>query len=411
MIERIASRYVYRKCRKALDDVRRSASPPTPPPGENPLQVYLHVPFCEELCGFCAFNRQRFEKALAQRYFAALRKEIAMYRDKGCTFDRVYVGGGTPTVLPEELASTIALIRSQSLPFVISVETHPDHLNEHVCTLLEESRVNRLSIGVQSFQEGVLSTLARHKKRIDGDQTRERLTRSIARFKTVNVDMIFGVPGQTLAQVNEDIRAIKELLPHQVTFYPLMTPVFRPNVPSRELYARIVDGLSDVYRFSSGWSFSLNGTNPPEEYIAGCGDFVGLGAGSFGFVDGAFYANSFSVPEYVRLIEERKFPVLARKRFRPAERMRYHLLMGLYAGRIDLKDAIRKFGFFAFLQLWKELLVVAGAGGISLTGRSFAHTQRSRFLSARMMKAFMSAVSEFREICRALSIPVEGSYR
>jgi len=407
LLERIISRYVRGKSLEALDGVRKSANPPGPPRNGKPLQAYLHVPFCEELCGYCTFYRERFEKALAHRYFAALREEIAMYRERGYTFDRIYFGGGTPTVLPEELVRTIALVRSLWNPAVISVETHPDHLTEPLYALLEEEGVNRLSVGVQSFQEVVLRGLARN-QHIGGDETRERLTRSIARFKTVNVDMIFSVFGQTTAMLKKDILAIRELLPDQVTFYPLMAPASdsRPDVPPRKFYDLIVDGLSDLYRISSGWSFSLNGKSHIDEYITECEDYSGLGAGSFGYVGGVFYANTFSISEYIRQIGERQFPVIVRKRFLRTERMRYHFLTRLFGGHVDPKEAVRKFGYLPLLKLWKELLMMAAAGGMRPTGRL---TKRGRFLSMLMMKEFMSAVSEFRESCRAISIANDGT--
>jgi coproporphyrinogen III oxidase-like Fe-S oxidoreductase len=403
MIERILPRYVFRKSGEALGDMEKSAAPPTPPSGGVPLQGYLHIPFCEDLCGYCTFNRQRFEKALARRYSAALRAEITLYHERGFTFDRFYIGGGTPTVLPEELRRTVALLRSLWRPVVTSVETHPDHLGEPVVALLEEAGVNRLSVGVQSFQAEVLSGLGRKRSRVDSDETCRRLARSIARFKTVNVDMIFGVPGQSAAMLRKDILAIREVLPHQVTFYPLMGEESRPDMPSWELYAQIAEGLSDLYQFSSGWSFSRKGTGILDEYIAEREDYVGMGSGSFGYVDGAFYANTFLVQEYIQHIEQGRLPVVVRKRFSRPQRLRYHLLMRLFGGRIDPAEVLGTFGFFPVLQLWRELLMMAGARGIWQEGRPFVLTERGRFLSMLMMKAFMSAVSRFRKYCRTVS--------
>ena len=221
MLERMVLRYVFDKSLGAFRGVRRSATPPLPPADRKPL-LYLHVPFCEELCGYCTFYRERFEKTLARRYFATLRDEIEMYRERGYVFANLSIGGGTPTVLPGELARTIGLVRSLWNPAVISVETHPDHLTDALVDHLQEAGVNRLSVGVQSFQEAVLRSLARHAQRIDGDESRQRLARTIGRFKTVNIDMMFDVPGQTAAALEKDIEAVKELLPDQVTFYPLM---------------------------------------------------------------------------------------------------------------------------------------------------------------------------------------------
>ena len=103
MLERMVLRHVYDKSLGAFREVKRSAVPPMPPGDGKPLLLYLHVPFCEELCGYCTFYRQRFEKEIAHRYFANLREEIEMYRQRGYSFDNLSVGGGTPTVLPEEL--------------------------------------------------------------------------------------------------------------------------------------------------------------------------------------------------------------------------------------------------------------------------------------------------------------------
>jgi hypothetical protein len=83
--------------------------------------------------------------------------------------------------------------------------------------------------------------------------------------------------------------------------------------------------------------------------------------------------------------------------------------MRLFGGHIEPAEAVRKFGFFSLLQLWKELLMMAAAGGIRPSGRSLFLSERGRFLSMLMMKEFMSAVGAFRESCRAISIANEGS--
>ena len=406
MLEVAFSRYVYKKSLEALRGMARTSDPPKPPAHGAPMLLYLHVPFCEELCGYCTFNRERFEAGLAHRYFAALREEIAIYHDKGYTFGSVYVGGGTPTVLPEELASTMALVRSLWNPKVISVETHPEHITERACSLMEEAGVNRLSIGVQSFQEPVLRSLQRKSHHITFEETCSRLRRTIASFRTVNVDMIFGVPGQTADTLRNDISAIKSLLPHQITYYPLMRDRAADShrgVPSRRFYALVVEGLSECYRLSSGWSFSLVRGNPLEEYITEGEDYAGLGSGSFGYVDGVFYANTFSIKEYVRAISERFSPIIVSRRFRPSERMRYYSLMNLFDGRLLAADAIRRFGFLPLLQLWKDCLMFAMAGGLSLGGRSLGLNETSGYRSMLMMKEFFTAIGELRKFCRSIS--------
>jgi coproporphyrinogen III oxidase-like Fe-S oxidoreductase len=368
--------------------------------------LYLHVPFCEELCGFCSFNRNRFEEGIARRYFGALRTEIAIYHSMGCKVVSLYVGGGTPTVLPGELVQTIGLVRSLWNPSVISVETHPDHLTEETCARMEEAGVNRLSVGVQSFQEPVLRALDRRNQHIGPEEIRARIGRSIQRFRTVNVDLIYGVPGQTIDSLKKDILVINGLLPHQVTFYPLMgpSPPHGPSgVPPRRSYALIRGELSDRYRPSSGWSFSLAEGGAIDEYITDSEDYAGLGAGSFGYLDGRFYANTFSITSYLRDIDARKLPIIISRPLRRGERIRYYSLMSLFNGHFDLRDVVRRFGFFPLLPLWRELVMVAAAGGIGTAAATISLTGKGRYFSMLMMRAFFSAVAEFRELCRQIS--------
>ena len=134
--------------------------PPAPAPGASYL-LYLHVPFCEELCPYCSFNRVRLEAGLAARYFEGLRAEMRAYAGLGYRFDAAYVGGGTPTVLPAELGSVLRLARELWPIRSLSVETNPNHLTPEILRLLADCGVDRLSVGVQSFDDGLLASLHR----------------------------------------------------------------------------------------------------------------------------------------------------------------------------------------------------------------------------------------------------------
>jgi coproporphyrinogen III oxidase-like Fe-S oxidoreductase len=106
-------------------------TPHLPPPGDPRSRLlYLHVPFCERLCPYCSFNRVTFTEELCRAYFRALRKELLLYREKGYDFGAIYAGGGTPTVLIDELEETIALARALFQIRELSVETNPNHLTE-----------------------------------------------------------------------------------------------------------------------------------------------------------------------------------------------------------------------------------------------------------------------------------------
>lgn len=140
-----------------------------------PRLLYLHVPFCERLCPYCSFNRFVFEEGRCREYFSALRREIRLYRDKGYRFGGVYVGGGTPTILPDELEDTLELVRRCFAIREVSVETNPNHLTPERLDHLSRMGINRLSVGVQSFDDGLLKAMDRYDKYGSGAEIIERL--------------------------------------------------------------------------------------------------------------------------------------------------------------------------------------------------------------------------------------------
>ena len=118
-----------------------------PPAAEKPRLLYLHVPFCEKLCPYCSFNRTVFDETLCREYFRALRGEIRIYKESGYDFRGVYVGGGTPTVLIDELEETLALARDSFDIREVSVETNPNHLIGENIAALRRAGVHRLRAG------------------------------------------------------------------------------------------------------------------------------------------------------------------------------------------------------------------------------------------------------------------------
>ena len=125
------------------------------------ISLYVHIPFCRSLCPFCCFNRYLFDEGKARRYFKDLTRELDMYRERGFSFSSVYFGGGTPTILMDELEEFINYLRIIFPVRELSLETTPRELSDDTIERLHRAGVNRLSVGVQSFQEPVLQTMGR----------------------------------------------------------------------------------------------------------------------------------------------------------------------------------------------------------------------------------------------------------
>ena len=188
---------------------------PGPVPGQR-YMLYMHVPFCERLCPYCSFNRFPFAEDRARPYFANMRKEMLMLKDLGYDFDSVYIGGGTPTIMLDELCETIDLARDTFSIKEVSSETNPNHLIPSYLEKLK-GRVQRLSVGVQSFDDGLL-------KQMDGcgQEILERIQEASPYFVSMNADMIFNFPAQTEDILIRDIERVIESGCSQTTFYPLM---------------------------------------------------------------------------------------------------------------------------------------------------------------------------------------------
>jgi len=377
-----------------------------------PRLLYLHVPFCEELCPYCSFNRIVFKEQPARDYFRALRKEISMYGDLGYNFNAVYVGGGTPTVLIDELSETLALVKNIFSIREVSVETNPNHLTGRNLVQLKDMGVNRLSVGVQTFDDGILRAVERFHKYGSGEEITARLKETMGYFDTLNVDMIFNFPTQTMAMLERDLDILTGLRVDQTTFYPLMVSTSTEKIMGkklgkvdydrgRDMYMRITGMLKDSYVPSTAWCFS-RGDVMIDEYVVNYDEYAGLGSGSIGYLGGSVYSNTFDIPAYIEHLNNEQFPVAARKDCGTRERLLYDFLMKLFGISLDLDELSQKHGVNAYLYLLPEITFFRMTGGLIKKGRKLVLTPKGQYYWVIMMREFFIAVNNFRDYCRAL---------
>lgn len=383
---------------------------PKPVPGRQYL-LYLHIPFCESLCPFCSFHRVQFNAKRAQPYFRALRDEITRYAALGFDFHEVYVGGGTPTVLPDELQATLELVRARFSVSDISVETNPNHLTGTVISALQAVGVTRLSVGVQSFDDNLLKRMGRYQAYGSGAQTAERLAACREDFDTLNVDLIFNLPDQTADSFQRDLEILRdEVRAPQVSFYPLMATEATRARMRREMgvsgtdnefrfYRMIPGGLGDAYHAQSAWCFS-RGIGQVDEYVVDQEDYVGAGSGSFGYLHGRLTANTFSLREYQARIAAGRLGVTSSRNFSRQDRLRYHLLMRLFGLRLDKAETRARFGDDALSSLRFEIGLLRLAGWVRDTGDELQLTDRGMYYWVVLMREFFTGVNRFREAMR-----------
>ena len=226
--------------------------------------VYLHVPFCLHRCGYCDFALVANRDHLIPQYLQALDNELQAHRrtvGDVVEVDTIFVGGGTPTHLsPDTLRTLFALIRRHFLATAnaeISVEANPDGLDDERLDVLQENGVNRLSLGVQSFDDEVLKTLERTHTGALAIETVRRCQRWIP---NVSLDLIFGVPGQTAVSWQRTLEVATSLPVRHISTYGLTfekdTPFFRreqhgqlkrtPDELERQMYLDAISHLTDA---------------------------------------------------------------------------------------------------------------------------------------------------------------------
>ena len=379
--------------------------------GAKPRLLYLHVPFCERLCPYCSFNRVVFDRDLCREYFRALRKEIILYKREGHEFSGIYVGGGTPTILIDELQETLSLARQCFVIRQISVETNPNHLTAENLDILKSSGVSRLSVGIQSFDNGLLKDMDRYDKYGSGAVIIAQLERARGYFDTLNADMIFNFPSQTMSTLDRDLNILTGMGMDQITYYPLMvSDSTREKVvktlgrvdygKEKKLYRRIVERLAPSYRFSSAWCFSRKSA-PIDEYIVDYDEYAGLGSGAIGYMNGVCYANTFDIPEYIERVGRGDMPLLASRAFSFRDKVRYDFLMKLFGMKLDITELKKKYGPRLFGVLWPDILAFSLIGAIRYWPPHFYLTEKGHYVWVILMREFFIAVNNLRDYCRA----------
>jgi len=400
-----------------LQPAERIATIPAPKPGQQYV-LYAHVPFCESLCPYCSFNRFLYQEERTRQYFDSLRQEMRMVAALGYDFPSLYIGGGTPTIHMEELIATIDLARSLFSIREVSCETNPNHLTPEIMEQLR-GRVDRLSVGVQSFNDELLKQMARYKKFGSGEEILARIQQVAGHGISINVDMIFNFPSQTEEILRKDIEMVTASGAEQCTFYPLMSA---PSVEramrrtigtvdhSREAayYQIINEELATAFEPMSAWTYSRKGGGMLDEYIVDYEEYVGIGSGSFSYLNGDLYVNTFSLKQYEEWVAAGRSPLAAMRKFNLIERMQYRFMMELFDLKLNKSRFKKDFGLPLWLGLWKEMAFMRLVGAFGSEDRSsILLTPRSRYLLVVMMREFFAGVNIIRDQARQALEPSE----
>jgi len=327
-----------------------------------PKSAYIHIPFCSSICGYCDFCKLLYRPDWAEEYLLSLKKEICDSLPKeGALFETIYVGGGTPTSLEDEEFRSFLLFLSSFLAKggEFTVEANPESLSESKAKIMAEAGVNRLSVGLESSHPTRLAQMGRRHRPEDVVACLKRAREN--GIANLNVDLIYALPGETMAELKEDIAYLLSLGATHISTYSLTIPegtVFHnrgyreaPEDDSADQYEEILRELRaagyeryEVSNFAKpGFRSRHNQCYWKDE------EYYGFGLGASGYVGGVRYTNVKSLSSYLkgkRRAEEEKVT--------PKDDLEYFLLTNLrLSDGFSLTRFEKRFGF-SFDSHFKE---------------------------------------------------------
>lgn len=349
------------------------------------LGLYVHIPFCKILCPFCPYYKIPYDKSVVIKYKKALIKEIEtmgkIYGEKEIT--SIYFGGGTPALIIEELEEILGVIKeSFKINCSIGIELHPRDINEQLVKKVKNIGFNMVSIGIQSFDKDSLNTLGR--EYIEGEKALKLIKDQ--GFDTVDVDLIFGIKGQTVKSLENDFKIAFANGATQVSTYPFIDFSYADN-KSKPLKSRdkkelleLLDKLSIEMNLerTSVWTFGIQGK---EKYSSVTRDFyLGFGPSAASLTKSYFKINTFSVEEYIKAIEKEKNPKALTLNFSNPVRALYWGFWNAYS--LKLNRAIFKEIFNREIEevFSIEIKIAKLLGLVSLKDNDYILTKKGSYI-------------------------------
>lgn len=276
--------------------------------------LYIHIPFCNRICTYCDFNKFLIKNQPVDAYLDALIKELGMISEK--EIYTVFIGGGTPTALSNVQLERLLKFITERFDLIseFTVEANPDELTTDKIAIMKYYGVNRLSLGVQTFNNRLLRSLGR--THVEKDIKRAVDDANRLGIKSVSIDLMYHLPTQTLEECQYDLEQAVQLNINHISSYSL---ILEPKTQFYNLYKKGMLQMpdetlaQDMYYYTMKF-LAAHGFHQYEISNYAKGNFeslhnkvywqnkeyYGAGAGSHGYIDGKRYYNVVPVPHYIK---------------------------------------------------------------------------------------------------------------
>ena len=372
---------------------------------KKPTSAYVHIPFCTQICYYCDFSKVFIKNQPVDSYIEHLLQEFHSYDIQ--KLRTLYIGGGTPTALSASQLEVLleGLTKNLDLSMLeeLTIEANPGDLDADKIAVLQNSAVNRVSLGVQTFDDKMLKKIGRSHTEKDIYENIDRL--KLAGFDNISIDLIYALPSQTMDQVRDNVaKAIALDIPH-MSLYSLilenhtvfMNRMRRGKLPlpkeelEAEMFEYIIAELEKAgfehYEISN---FSKQGFESRHNLMYwDNAEYYGIGAGASGYVDGVRYKNHGPIRHYLKAVEEGSARI-NEEHLSQREQMEEEMFLGLRkksgVSRARFEEKFDR----SFQELYGEIVKdLIQQGLMQLDGDSVRMTKRGLFLGDTVAERFI----------------------
>ena len=372
---------------------------------KKPTSAYVHIPFCTQICYYCDFSKVFIKNQPVDSYLEHLLEEFQSYDIQ--KLRTLYIGGGTPTALSASQLEVLLKGLTENLDLSVleelTIEANPGDLDADKIAVLKNSAVNRVSLGVQTFDDKMLKKIGRSHLEKDIYENIDRL--KLAGFDNISIDLIYALPGQTMEQVKENVaKAIGLDIPH-MSLYSLilenhtvfMNRMRRGKLPlpkeelEAEMFEYIIAELEragfEHYEISN---FSKTGFESRHNLMYwDNAEYYGIGAGASGYVNGIRYKNHGPIRHYLSAVEEGNARI-TEEHLSQKEKMEEEMFLGLRKkSGVSMARFEEKFGR-SFDELYGEIVRdLVQQGLMQIEGDRVLMTKRGLFLGDTVAERFI----------------------
>ncbi|WML45364.1 radical SAM family heme chaperone HemW [Neobacillus sp. PS3-40] len=377
--------------------------------------AYIHIPFCEHICHYCDFNKFYLQGQPVEEYLLALEKEMELTLIHYPTdqLQTIFIGGGTPTALNEKQLSKLCESITKYLPikdgFEFTFEANPGDLTKEKLHILKEAGVNRISLGVQTFNDELLKKIGRAHRVKDVFTSIENIKK--IGFTNISVDLIFSLPGQTLADFEDTLtKAFSLEIPHysgysliiepKTVFYNLLKKGKLPT-PGEDIEAAMYELLmvsmeNQGYKQYEISNFAKPGYESKHNLVYWNNDFYyGFGAGAHSYINGNRRSNIGPLNKYINTIENGQLPILEEHVVTKTEQMEEEMFLGLRKTEgVSIPEFIRKFGRDPNELFKKEIDDLIRKKWLGNTDKKIFLTKQGRLLGNEVFQSFLGVCND-----------------